>query len=452
MLCHRPVLAPLTFALALLSLSPATDAGEPDLDPRFDGDGRVQFDLNGADFSDAEATAIVANASGYVGAVLTAHSVDGNAQTTLSILQYSTSGVETTLLRGSLVRPGESSLQGVVRTALRPDGRLVVATRTLDAQSNLDMLVCQFRRGSPIATWIIDTGFGDGDGCSSVHTALAPETTDHDTFLSDLALDSQGRVVLVGSARDSATTSVPVAARFLANGDPDATFGAGGVSVFTQIDNASFEHLAIDAQDRIVAVGIRILGGTDYDGVVTRLNGNGSIDPGFGQREIAFDLGDNYDYDLARAVTLEASGEVSVWLAVVEGSAIKPAIARFDAAGEPSPTLGGLTRRIVDLPGMIIERMLRRADGTYLLAAEERPGSAGHGALFVVDRDGRLSCPFGDGDCVARPLLDAEHAFVQGLTLDAEGRPLLSAITGDTFASGALFARLHNPLLGDGFE
>jgi hypothetical protein len=446
------VLSILSLVLALLTTSPATHAADPDLDATFDGDGRVQFDLNGADQSDVDATAIIANASGYIGAVLTAHSVDGNAQTTLSILQYSPSGAETTLLRGSLVRPGESSLQGVVRTALRPDGRLVVATRMLDAQSNLDMLVCQFRRGSPIAVWILDTGFGGGDGCSNVHTALAPLATDHDTFLSDLALDSQGRVVLVGGANDSATTSVPVVARFLANGDPDATFGNGGVAAFTQIDNALFDVVAIDAMDRIVTAGTRIISGTDYDGVLTRLAENGSIDPGFGHREIAFNLGNTYDYDLPRAVAVESGGEVTMLLAVVDGNVVKPAIARFDASGEPSSTLGGLTRRIVELPGMIIERMARRHDSTYLLVAEEQSGVAGRGALFVLDRDGRVSCPFGDGDCVARPLLDAEEAYVQGLTLDAEGRPLLSAITGDPFASGALFARLQSPLLRDGFE
>lgn len=451
---HRlPSLLPsLLYGLLCAAASSPIAAAEPDLDASFDGDGRVQFDLNGPDSSDVDATAILASASGYVGATLTAHSVNGDPQTTLSILQYSTNGVEATLLRGSLVRPGESSLQGVVRMALRPDGRLVVATRTLDAQSNLDMLVCQFRRGSPIATWIIDTGFGGGDGCSNVHTMLAPSPTDHDTFLSDLALDSQGRVVLVGSARVSGEVSVPVVARLLADGQPDPAFGSGGVAALANIDDASFDSVAIDAQDRIVAAGLRAISDTNFDGSITRLAEDGSIDPTFGYREIAFDLGETYDFDIVRTVMVEASGEITVLLAIAEGNTVKPAIARFDATGEPSPTLGGLTRRIVDLPGMIIERTVRRPDGSYLLAAEERPGMAGRGAIFALDRNGHLVCPFGDGDCVARPMLDASYAFVQGLTLDTAGRPVLSAVTGDTFVSGAAFARLQSPLLSNGFE
>lgn len=451
-----PILLPLIFSSLCLVTTPiAVTAAEPDLDASFDGDGRAPFDLNGAESSDVDATAILVSASGYVGAVLTSHSVDGNEQNTLSILQYSTHGVESTLLRGSLVRPGESSLQGVVRMALRPDGRLVVATRALDPQTSaLDMLVCRFRRGTPIATWIIDTGFGDGTGCRSIHTNFAPLPADQDTFLSDLALDSQGRVVLVGSARTGpgGDVSIPVAARLLADGEPDPAFGSGGIAAFAQIDNASFDNIVIDAQDRIVVSGSRYLSDTDADGFVMRLTTSGLNDSGFGYRNIAFDLGDIYDFDITRAVALEPDGEVTVLLVVVEGATVKPAIVRYTASGQPSPTLGGLSRRIVDMPGMIIERMAIRPDGSYLLAAEERPGIAGHGAIFALDRNGRLVCPFGDGDCVARPALDASSVFVQDLRLDAAGRPVLSAITGDSFSSGAQFARLQNRLLGDGFE
>lgn len=453
---RHSILFPALFGLLLCAASSQpVAAADPDLDVGFDGDGRVQFDLNGAEYSDVEATAILVNSGGYVGAALTYHSVNGTAQNTLSILQYNANGTEATLLRGSMGRPGESSLQGVVRMAQRPDGRLVVATRALDGQvGNLDMLVCQFRRGAPIASWIIDTGFGDGTGCRSIHTAFTPLASEQDTFLSDLALDGQGRVVVVGSARSGpdGDTWIPVAARLHADGQPDAAFGSGGIAAFAQIDNASFDNVAIDTQDRVVVAGTRYLSDTDADGLVMRLTTAGILDSGFGYRVISFDLGEDYDFDIARALALEPDGEVTVLLAIVEGTTIKPAIVRHGASGLPSPTLGGLSRRIVDLPGMLIERMALRRDGSYLLAAEERPGTVGHGAIFALGRDGKLVCPFGDGDCVARPTLDAGYAFVQDLRVDTAGRPVLSAVTGDSLVGGAQFARLQSQLLSDGFE
>jgi hypothetical protein len=69
-----------------------------------------------------------------------------------------------------------------------------------------------------------------------------------------VAIDSQGRIVAVGSCHVHGRVSFAVA-RYLENGDLDPSFGEGG-EVKTPFESSiSARGVAIDAQDRIVAGG-----------------------------------------------------------------------------------------------------------------------------------------------------------------------------------------------------
>jgi uncharacterized delta-60 repeat protein len=98
----------------------------------------------------------------------------------------------------------------------------------------------------------LDTTF-DGNGVRITHLT----STSWDSPQA-LKLDSRGRVVVVGSySSATSTTERAFALRYTSTGAPDTTFGGDG-KVLLDLpygDSDSFDGVAIDASDRIVAAG-----------------------------------------------------------------------------------------------------------------------------------------------------------------------------------------------------
>jgi uncharacterized delta-60 repeat protein len=128
--------------------------------------------------------------------------------------------------------------------------------------------------------------------------------------LSDVAVDSLGRVVLVGLTRPLPTNSTPdpvissaTVMRFAANGKPDRSFGTDG-SLITDLGlgdpttaegtyggpSVGLRSVVIDSQNRIVLSGgyvtelpARCSRVVNSKGFVARLTQSGALDPSFGE-------------------------------------------------------------------------------------------------------------------------------------------------------------------------
>jgi len=121
-----------------------------------------------------------------------------------------------------------------------------------------------------------DPGFGVG-GVAVVSNLTAPAG-------GEVAIDSQGRIVVVGTVTINALTDVFVF-RYLPNGSLDTTFGTGGGMLFQASNNARGQGVAIDEDDNIVVVyDVEITGYRDI--FVSRLFGGGAnpgtLDASFG--------------------------------------------------------------------------------------------------------------------------------------------------------------------------
>ena len=95
-----------------------------------------------------------------------------------------------------------------------------------------------------------------------------------------LELDSAGRIVVGGSTEDAAGHYRAYVTRLTSNGGIDTTFGTNGFTVLPSPKNANVTfggRLAIDSKGRIVVVG----GGGDSM-AAWRLTANGALDPSFG--------------------------------------------------------------------------------------------------------------------------------------------------------------------------
>src|SRR5262249_3024760 len=136
------------------------------------------------------------------------------------------------------------------------------------------------------------------------------------------AIDAQGRIILVGNGDRGLANFDFAVARLNPDGSLDTSFDGDGKQTvafdlgFSNSDTAN--SLAIDPQGRIVLVGCGQRRHGDYDFAVARLNPDGSLDTSFdgdGKQTVAFDRGGGNN-DQAFAMAIDAQGRI-----VLAGSA-----------------------------------------------------------------------------------------------------------------------------------
>jgi len=179
---------------------------------------------------------------------------------------------------------------GKLSMAPSPGGKTVVAGST--------QLVRVLRNGS------LDRRFGTRG------TVKVPRPPGMTFVLADAAVDSQGRILLAGTARPQPTSSTPdplisaaAVIRFDADGNLDRGFGREGIAV-TDFgikpptvptgqylgSSVGLESIAVDSQGRPVLTGAAVIRAsfcrsseTVTNGFVARLTSAGAPDPGFGE-------------------------------------------------------------------------------------------------------------------------------------------------------------------------
>lgn len=224
---------------------------------------------------------------------------------------------------------GSDVLHRVLDLAVQDDGRIVavgVANDFDDARGPSDLALVRYRRNGEL-----DTSFGDG---GAVVTDFG---TDARTVGNAVAIQADGRIVVAGEVQSNW-----IAARFLANGDPDPSFDDDGVRFTAPLAIGYAKDVAIQPDGRIVTAGCETGGTRPRFGLVRYLT-DGSPDPSFGeggaQHEASF--GPRFRGGCASSMTLQRDGRI-----VLAGSAEKPdrggdlhfAVARYLPSGAMDPS------------------------------------------------------------------------------------------------------------------
>jgi uncharacterized delta-60 repeat protein len=281
----RDIRRPGSRSRAALRLEALEDRTVPStlFDPAFNGSGVqvVPFDLGGPNRDIAQAVAIQAD-----GKILVAGSADvGTQQKWFALVRFNTDGsLDSSFGSGgkeTITFPGSSGLAIARALAIRSDGEILVAGDVPDSNGSSRFGVALLHTDGSL-----DSQFGTG-GLATVTFSLAGGAN-------ALQIDSQGRIVLVGTI---GTEVIPTfnatiaAARLKQDGTADSSFGTGGkVTVSVGAVNLSHGTGAIiqPADDKIVLVGsmfnaMSAFGPGLSEFVSVRLNSNdGSIDSSFG--------------------------------------------------------------------------------------------------------------------------------------------------------------------------
>lgn len=183
---------------------------------------------------------------------------------------------------------------------VQPDGRILVLGR-LGGPSASAVLVRYLPDGT------LDPGFGTGGISRDILSS---------TFAGGLGLQSDGKIIVAGALVSGKTQTTDFSvARFNQNGTLDNSFGNGGITALDNLSSDWFTSVAVQTDDKIVAVGssdndLAPPGNVSFFASV-RFNPNGTIDQGFGQQGLVLiDRGQPFMNQVFRQVRVLPGGRV----------------------------------------------------------------------------------------------------------------------------------------------
>lgn len=300
-----------------------------DLDPTFDGDGRVVTSVSSR-VENGQALVIQPD-----GKIVVAGSSERPSPTNtyyLTLVRYHPDGSLDTTYTGDGVFTMSIALDDAARAvALQPDGKIVAAGRTVNGDGPAFALVRTLANGD------LDTGFGT-NGVVTVPIGMAEAHS--------LQIQPDGKIVVGGQSEGSPTTGNFALARTLADGSLDATFGVGGVvttAVSAGIDR--LRALTLLPDGRILATGASSPNGADSTFALAQYDGMGMLDSSFGisglltvavgTRDEGFDLALQPDGRFIMAGTTITSVPNFPSILIISS-----ALLRFEASGSLDTSFG----------------------------------------------------------------------------------------------------------------
>jgi uncharacterized delta-60 repeat protein len=320
---------------------------------------------------------------------------------------------------------GGSSIHHRGGLAIDDLNRISIAAWTVNVSPGaLDFGVARFTSDGTL-----DLAF-DVDG----HLTIA--FPDADSHPDDLALAANGDAIVVGSVNPEDGPEMGGLARLDSAGALDGGFGAGGLVVTdfpTHEMLTGWRGIAIDADQRIVT------GGAAMDpriAAAARYLPDGNLDASFGDAgRVLVDFGQLSEFN---AVALDHEGRI-----VLAGCVLVPgfstrgfAVARLDENGLPDPAFGtdglvvtpfdGLEE---DEPGGCAMAVKVDAKGRIVAAGFAPdlniPGQSGYAVVRYL-ADGSPDPTFGNGGEVFTTFPGQGHSQAGGVATDAQGRILVS--------------------------
>lgn len=292
-----------------------------------------------------------------------------------------------------LANPGSFIANGLHGMTLQPDGKIV-------AVGGNDYEILNKFRGEFIAMRFnadgtLDSGF-DTDGLASI--LFNPLSASLSALALDAAIQTDGKILLGGYTFTPATGNERPAkkcalARFNADGSPDTSFDGDGMVTLDPGGFSEFRSVRVQADGKIVAFGSRNLATGTEDFVAARFNANGSPDAGFGSGgQLSTDFFGRRDQVFAGV--LQADGKpLAAGMATTVNEGRNFAFARYNTNGAPDTSFGtaGKTDKTIESHPVVLHKAAVQPDGRIVAG-----GETGNG--FVLARylqNGMLDPAFG---------------------------------------------------------
>jgi uncharacterized delta-60 repeat protein len=255
-----------------------------------------------------------------------------------------------------------------------------------------------------------------------------------------LALQPDRKILVAGYEQNSNNDDGMVI-RLDANGSTDDGFGQGGVV----LDSGGGERvyaLALQPDGKILVAG-EAYSASSGDVVVYRLSPSGALDAGFGQGgTLRIDSG---TAESAYTLAVQPDGKILVAGYVSDSENQDAVVYRLDANGTLDSTFGQSGRRRIDDGGdEAAVALALQPDGRILAAGQTVVNGAGDAVVYRLDAHGALDPTFGQGG--TRDIDEGGNNVAYAVALQPDGKIL---VAGGADGNGNIDATVHR-LNGDG--
>ena len=240
---------------------------------------------------------------------------------------------------------------------------------------------------------------------------------------STVALQSDGRIVAVGSSGQFPVQAITVA-RLNADGTRDTSFANGGVATVSLDGQDTGGGVAIQSDGKVVVCGVRDnTSSTAYKCVLLRFTAPGALDPTFGTGGVAtFDTTPGSNFEVLYRVRIQSDGKI-VAVGTSNGAMLALRVLS-DGTLDPSFGTNGLTTVNVGNTGSsaFAFRLAIAADGKIILAGTT---SSPRSMVAVrLNTDGSVDSSFGSGGIFTQPSAYQASA----LAIQGDGKIVLAGV------------------------
>jgi uncharacterized delta-60 repeat protein len=317
---------------------------------------------------------------------------------------------------------------------IQSDGKIVVAGSVNASPTLKDFALARYNPDGSL-----DVSFGVGGRVQTDFAGGADSAF-------DLALQSDGKIVVVGSAATigpgGPNTDFAIA-RYNPDGSLDVSFGMGGrvtTDIGTFADSAA--AVALQPDGKIVVVGSN----NNLDFVVVRYTGDGSLDTAFaGGGRLTTDFGGTMD--AAAGVVLQPDGKIVV-VGTTFGISIMNrdfALARYNPDGSPDAAFGvnGLVTSNFTPADAAADVALQPNGRLVVVGTAGNPGALDF-AVARYDTNGNLDAAFGTGGVVFTDFASQQDAAAS-VALQPDGNIVAAGTTGVSGPLGDFALARYNP-------
>jgi uncharacterized delta-60 repeat protein len=264
-----------------------------------------------------------------------------------------------------------------------------------------------------------------------------------------VVIQSDGKIVAAGSTNPPSSSASDFAlVRYNADGSLDSTFGTGGV-VDTNLgpSDAGVRGLALQTDGKLVAVGTTSTSGGNFHLAVLRYNTDGSLDTTFGSGGEVLDNFPNGNPggsdDSANAVVLQPDGKIVIVGSFVDSTQRGDAgLARYNSDGSPDTSFNGSGKQTLIVPNGVndgLNAVALQSNGQIVAAGSNGvPG----GSYLIVARynaDGTIDTGFGSSGITSTKFTTGGNDGASSVLLQSDGR-IVAAGTANAGGSNSNFS------------
>jgi uncharacterized delta-60 repeat protein len=300
---------------------------------------------------------------------------------------------------------------------VQPDGKVIAVGYTYSYETGVQRM--GVARYNPDGS--LDTSFS-GDGKVATDFPGSPGEVGL-----GVAVDSAGRIVVMGADVYLASDETILVARYNPDGSLDPSFSGDGRATFAFEPGVGVfaQGLALDELDRPVIVGdVESDGPAGRDFALLRVTTGGAPDPTFSGDGVAItDFG--ADLEQAYGVGVDDGKIVSVGR-----SSDDFAISRHDSTGELDDTFGGDGRVTSDFSRFDLAADIAiRPGGSLVVSGLVTPEDNNDYALAQYEPDGDLDAGFGNGGLSVTDFGHGNEDGAYAVELDDDGNAFVSGAT-----------------------